>query len=191
MSQIAKNLSKALVLVPLLACLASLPAQAFDEAQFQKVYQQFAGNGNEEETANAFKDLLSKEPGHPLLMAYAGASTTKLATTTMLPWKKMAFAEEGLAMIDKALQLSANSDPAAMHGAVPQAFEVKLVSASTFLAVPDFMNRGTRGQTLLKEIIENKQFEQCPVSFKGAVWIRAANTAIKKNEIDDAKNIWR
>jgi hypothetical protein len=97
--------------------------------------------------------LLRAEPGNPVLMAYSGASTAMKSGTTMLPWKKMGFAEDGLALIDKALALLTPAHDAPLHRGTPAVLEVKLHAANTFLAVPGFMNRGERGAKLLGEVL--------------------------------------
>lgn len=173
-----------------LALALSGQALAFPEADFQQAVQQFrapSGAGGEEASAATFAALLKAEPGHPLLMAYSGAATTKLATTTMFPWKKMAYAEEGLNLLDKSLQLLGGANEGMQHEGVPVALEVRFVAANTFLAVPDFMKRGARGQKLLQEVLDHAQFGQAPLGFRGAVWMLAASTAMQQKRNDDAR----
>ena len=168
---------------------SSTQAMAFSEPEFQAAYQQFiqANKGSEESTAAAFNQLLKQDPGSPLIMAYAGASTGKLATTTVFPWKKMAYAEEGFATLEKALQLATSNEQAQSHGSTPVLLEVKFIAASTFLAVPPFMNRGPRGAKLLNDVLEHKQFDKAEPGFKGAVLMRAASLAKEQNRPEDAK----
>jgi hypothetical protein len=71
-------------------------ANAYSEADFQTAFQSLrAGAGNEERAAKAFQNLLSAEPGQPLLMAYAGSATSRLAVTTIFPWKKCRMRKRG------------------------------------------------------------------------------------------------
>jgi hypothetical protein len=167
---------------------ASNNAIAASEPEFQAALQQLtSATGSKEVAAESFAAMLKKEPTNPLLMAYSGSATSSLATTTSLPWKKMSYAEEGLAMLDKALQLVAASDGSEMHGTTPVLLEVKFAALNTFLAVPGFMNRGPRGEKLLSEVLAHKQFEQAPLGFRGAVWMRAARLALSQKRSDDAK----
>lgn len=167
--------------------LTSGKAMAFSESQFQVAFLQFSSaSGAEERAAESFTALLKKEPSNSLLMAYLGAATSRLAAVASWPWKKMSYAEEGMAMLDKALQLAAVAETE-MHGTIPVAIEVKFVAANTFLAVPGFMNRGPRGAKLLSEVIEHKQFNQTALGFRGAVWIRAARLALEQKRNEDAK----
>ncbi len=167
---------------------ASAKAMAASEPEFQAALQQLISpTGSKELAAESFSALLKKEPGNPLLMAYAGAAASSLATTTYFPWKKMSYAEDGMAMLDKALQLVAASDGSAMHGTTAVLLEVKFTASNTFLAVPGFMNRGPRGEQLLAEVLAHKQFEQAALGFRGAVWMRAARLALEQKRSDDAK----
>ncbi|MFZ6693946.1 hypothetical protein [Undibacterium sp. SXout20W] len=172
-------------------------ASAFSEPAFQSSFKKFtsaSGNTDTEQAAQEFQQLLNAEPANPLLMAYAGAATAKLATTTIFPWKKMSYAEDGMAKLDKALQITTNVDNLsnsnsgiAMHGNVPVTLEVKFVAANTFLAVPGFMNRAAQGQKLLNEILQHPQFINTVSSFRGAVWLRAANLALEQKHPELAK----
>src|SRR5205085_7024463 len=102
---IAASLAATLIVATPL-CAAAVPAPAFDAAfqQFQR-----ASTGGDEQTiesaADQFAKLAATEPGDPLLLAYSGAATAMRARTTVLPWRRLAFADDGLAQLDKALTL--------------------------------------------------------------------------------------
>ena len=179
-----------------LATLASLvaagPARAAADAPFQSAFQTFAqaqaGDKAAVDTAaDAFETLLKAEPTNPVLMAYAGASTTLKATTTSLPWKKMSFAEDGLAQLDKALAMLTPAHDVPIQRGTPGVLEVRFVAATTFLGVPPFMNRAERGAKLLGEVLASPLFERAPLPFKGAVWMRAGALADKEQRKDDAR----
>jgi hypothetical protein len=166
-------------------------AHAASEAAFQPAFQQFnnasmGDNSAVEPAAEAFETLLKAEPANPVLMAYAGASLAMKATTTMAPWKKMSFAEDGMAQIDKALAMLSPAHDAPMQHGTPGSLEVKFVAANTFLRVPSFMNRGARGSKLLADVLASPLFPQSPLPFQGAVWMRAAALATKEQRPDDA-----
>jgi hypothetical protein len=180
--------------IALAASLASLGATAFavPEAQFQPAFQQFikANAGNTaaiEQAAEAFSGLLKGEPANPVLMAYAGSATAMKAATTMLPWKKMTYAEDGLAQLDKALaMLNPAHDAPVQHG-TPGVLEVKFVASNTFLAVPGFMNRNERGAKLLGEVVDSPLLATAPLPFRGSVWLSAAKEASKAKNTAEAK----
>lgn len=167
-------------------------AWAISEAQFQPAFAQFiqATHGNEaaiEKSAEAFVALLAQEPLNPVLMAYAGAATTMKALTTMLPWKKMRYSEDGLAMLDKALAMLTATHNAPLQREVPAALEVRFVACNTFLAVPGFMNRGARGVKLLNDVLSNPLLASAPLSFRGDVWMKAAEEAAKDKRPAEAR----
>ena len=165
---------------------ASVPAQAFSEAAFQTAFTHLMNSHQSEQAAAAFTALQQSEPGNPLLLAYRGASTAKRAADTIFPWKKMTYAEEGMAMLDKALQLT--SAAPAMHGSVPQQLEVKLTAANTFLAVPGFMHRAAQAKQLINDILSDTRLAATPLAFRAAVWWCAAQQARSEKNLPLARN---
>ncbi len=167
-------------------------AHAVPEAQFQPAFDQFVQGNNGDESAiekaiDAFETLLKSEPGNPVLMAYAGAATSLKSRTTMLPWKKMRYAEDGLAMLDKALTLLTPEHDAPLQHQVPGSLEVRYIASNTYLGVPGFMNRGARGAKLLNDVLVSPLFVSSPVGFRGDVWLAAARLAAKEKRLDDAR----
>ena len=149
-------------------------AQAGDAAALQRA-------------ADAFETLLRAEPGNPVLLAYSGAATAMKSTTTMLPWKKMGFAEDGLAQLDKALDLLAPAHDAPLYRHTPAVLETRFTAANTFLAVPGFMNRGERGAKLLQQVLDSPLLATSPLPFRGVVWMRAGRQAHKDQRTADAR----
>jgi hypothetical protein len=176
-----------------LAALAiALPALALDPAAYEAAFQQFqrAAAGDKESiepAAQKFGALSAAEPADPVLLAYTGAATSMRATTTMLPWKKMSFAEDGLAQLDKALAMLAPAHEQLLHKGTPASLETRFVAASTFLSLPSMFNRQPRGAKLLDEVLASPQLAAAPLGFKGAVWMRAGNTALADKRPDDAR----
>jgi hypothetical protein len=167
-------------------------AHAVPEAQFQDAFAQFSqAQGGEdaaiERAAKTFASLSHGEPGSPVLLAYAGASTAMLAGTTFFPWKKMGYAEDGMAMLDKALAQLTPAQEAMSYGGLPAVLNVRFVAANTFLAVPKFMNRAAQGNKLLSEVLTSPLLTKAPLGFQGAVWLRAAKLAEVEHRADDAR----
>ena len=183
----------AVAAVFLLAMLAAVgQVRAAPEAAFQSAFQHFnqasAGDGGAlDKAAGEFDALLEAEPANPVLLAYVGASTAMKAGATLGPWKKMGYAEDGLAQIDKALAMLTPAHDAPVQHGTPGALEVKFIAANTFLAVPGFMNRGARGTKLLNEVLASPLFASAPLPFKGQVWMRAAALATQEQRAPDAK----
>lgn len=170
----------------------ALVAQALPDAAFNPAFDSFkrAGAGDKsaiEPSAEAFHKLRMTEPGNPVLLAYEGAATAMRAGTTMLPWRKMSYAEDGLAMIDKSLAMLTPAHDAPLQRGVSGSLEVRYVAANTFLAVPGFMNRADRGEKLMSEILASPLFATAPPGFQGTVWMRAAKLAQDQKKPDDAK----
>jgi len=185
----------ALTTVACLTLIFAAPLRAVAAAPaFEQALATFAQANNGERSAiepaaEAFETLLGAEPGNPVLMAYAGAAGAMRARTTLLPWKKMAYAEDGLAQLDKALALLRPTHDAPWQGGIPAALDVKFTAASTFLAVPGFMNRAARGARLLDEVLASPLFAAAPLSFKGRVWLRAAALAADEQRTADARRL--
>lgn len=183
------------VVLTLVLIVASFAMQAATDAVFQGAFEQFtkATAGDEsatEKAASSFANLLAAEPSNPVLMAYSGASTAMLARTTILPFKKLGYAEDGLAKLDKALALlTAASDEPIQHS-TPGSLEVKFVSATTMLAVPEFMNRNARGVKLLSEVVESPLLAKAPLAFRGQVLLRAGEVAAKERRLADARRLF-
>jgi len=189
--QSLSRLSRQLRVLSAVALMTSA-AHAVPEAQFEPAFQQFlqASRGNDaaiEKSADAFSALLKSEPSNPVLLAYAGASTSMKATTTWLPWKKMSHAEDGMAMLDKALALLTPAHNAALQHGTSAVLEVRFVAANTFLAVPGFMNRGARGAKLLNEVLTSPLLASSPLEFRGDVWLAGAALAAKEKRAEEAR----
>lgn len=179
-------------LLPLLALCVGLHAQAANPAQFQAAYTQFeqAQRGDGAAIAAAaeqFQALSDAEPADAVLRTYAGAAGALRARSTWLPWKKMGYAEDGLAQIDKALAQLRPADDAPRYRATPASLEVRFTAASTFLALPSMFNRHARGQKLLAEVMASPLFEASPVGFRGTVWLRASTEAAENNQPAEAR----
>jgi hypothetical protein len=165
---------------------------AVPAAQFQGAFEQFslARAGDEaaiDKSIQIFAALHQGEPTNPVLLAYLGAGTAMQANTTYLPWKKMGYAEDGLALLDKALTMLTPVHNNPVQHQVPGVLEVRLVAANTFLAVPGFMNRSARGAKLLGEVLGSPLLASAPLVFRADVWLAAARLAIREQRPDDAR----
>ncbi|NRF68836.1 hypothetical protein HLB44_17730 [Aquincola sp. S2] len=185
------TLAAALLLgATLLAPLA--PAHAADTAAYVAALNEFL-RGNEgaeaaiDAAAEQFNKLSQAEPNDPVLRAYAGASTSMRARTTLLPWKKMGHAEDGLAQIDKALALLTPQHDAPGYRGVPASLETRFTAAGTFLALPSMFNRQARGAKLLDEVAKSPLLDGSPLPFKAAVWLRAGQEAAKGQNAAEAR----
>jgi len=172
--------------------LGSQFAAAVPAAQFQAAFDEFVlarvgSSAAIERAAVTFASLQQVEPANPVVMAYAGATTAMLANTTWLPWKKLRHAEDGLALLDKSLAMLTPAHNAPLQHELPAALEVRYVAASTFLAVPGFMNRAARGARLLQEVADSPLLASSPLSFRVDVWMAAAHQATADKRLDEAR----
>lgn len=175
-------------------CIAS--AHALPEAALQAAVAQFteASKGKADATdasAEQFQALLKAEPGHPLLMSYLGATTTLKARDAWAPWKKMSYAEDGLALIDKAIGLLGPEHDQALVQGTPVSLQTRFVAANTFLGLPEMFNRGPRGRQLLEEIQASPLFAKAPGGFQGAVLMRSARQAEQAKDLPRARGLYQ
>ena len=180
-------LAAAALLAPLAPALAagSDAAVATALAEFQRALG--GQQSSIEPAAEQFAKLSKDEPGNPVLRAYAGAAAAMRASTTLLPWKKLSHAEDGLAQIDKALAQLTPAHDAPMYRHVPASLEVRFTAAGTFLAMPDMFNRRERGLKLLDEVAKSPLMASAPPPFQGVVWMRAGQEAAKAQRNAEAR----
>lgn len=172
------------------------PLWAATPAQFQAAYNSFtlAAEGQNDaidSAASQFQALSEQAPGDAVLLAYAGSAHGMRARASWLPWKKMAYAEDGLAQLDKALSLLRPADDTPRYHGVPASLETRFTAASTFLALPSMFNRHARGQKLLAEVMASPLFDTSPLGFKGAVWLRAGQEAAANSLPEQARTHWQ
>jgi hypothetical protein len=157
---------------------------AVSEPQFTAAFQQFqqalkGDDGAVDKAAEQFNSLLQAEPTDPVLLAYAGAATSLKARSALMPWKKMGFAEDGLAQIDKALALLQPAHDTLLHHGTPASLEARFVAATTFLGMPPMFHREARGSALLQEVLNSPLLARAPEAFQAAVRQRAQAQATK------------
>jgi len=171
---------------------AAGPARAADATSFELAFAQFqraaAGDtGAIDAAADSFTRLAAADPTDPVLLAYEGAAIALQARATLLPWKKMGFADDGLARIDKALTLIRPAHDSLLHRGTPASLEARFVAANTFLAMPAMFNRRARGAKLLDDVLGSPLFAASPLPFRGTVWLRAGVAAEADNRPADAR----
>jgi hypothetical protein len=159
---------------------AGVAAAARPDDELATAFDRFdqAGPANPaavDDAAERFARLSAARPADPVLRAYAGAALDA-ANTTLLPWRKMTYTEDGLALIDKALaQLASAHDqpctaacrrcwkPASWRPA-PSAGCRPCSTAASAAA-----SNWTRCSSPL--------LDSAPLPFRAVVWLRAARLA--------------
>ena len=164
---------------------ADTVAHAAALAQFNRAV---AGDDGAVDGALAhYRALMAAEPAQPVWRAYAGAATAMQARSTLLPWKKMAYADDGLALIDKALAQLSPAHDSQWVGGVPASLRVRFTAAATFNALPAMFNRGDRGARLMDELLKSPLLAAAPLAFRGAVWLSAADDAARAQRADESR----
>ena len=161
---------------------AGVAAAARPDDELAAAFERFdqAGPANPaavDDAAERFARLSAARPADPVLRAYAGATTSMRAVTTMLPWRKMTYTEDGLALVDKALAQLASVHEQPLHRGVPAVLETRFVAASTFLGLPAMFNRSERGRQQLDQVLGSPLLDSAPLPFRAVVWLRAARLA--------------
>ncbi|MFI4932355.1 MAG: hypothetical protein ACHP83_19080 [Burkholderiales bacterium] len=172
--------------------LAAKPACAADATSFEAAFAAFqrAAAGDEgaiDPAVKQFASLAEADPADPVMLAYSGAATALQARAAMLPWKKMSYADEGLARIDKALALLQPAHDTLLHRGTPASLEARFVAANTFIGMPAMFNRGARGRSLLEQVLQSPLLATSPLPFRGSVWLRAGVAAAADNRPADAR----
>ena len=140
-----------------------------------------------ERHAQRLMALTQRHPEDPLVLAYAGAAVARRATATLLPWRKIGYAEDGLALIDKALALLPAAADRSAPGEAPTGLETRLVAANTFLALPSMFHRGARGRQLLDGLLSHPQLPDTPAAFRSAVRFLAGEQAVREDRPAEAR----
>jgi hypothetical protein len=123
--------------------------------------------------ANRFRMLSRHHPDNPVYLAYFGASMTLQGRDAPNYINKRRLTEEGLATIDRALDLLS-----AKHDVNPSRYlDTLLVAANSFIHIPSFFNRYDRGKQLLRRILEHRDFDNMAPGFKAAAYMAAALVA--------------
>lgn len=163
---------------------ATYPATPDYLAAFQTFQRAYRGERDAiEPAAEQFVALSQARPGDPLTLAYAGSATTLRATTTWLPWRTMSHAEDGLAMLDRALALLGPAHDQQQIRGSALSLEVRFTAARTFLALPDEMfHRAARGQRLLDEVLASPLLATAALPLRGEIWLQAGQRAAEQKQ---------
>jgi hypothetical protein len=171
----------ALLLLVIATALFSAPSplQAADiESELSEARQVFLQGVDGDKHAvrdatNRFRSLSLNYPKEPVFVAYFGACMTLQGRDAPNGINKQRLTEEGLGKIDFALQQLADDK----NMPSIRRLDIKLVAANSFIYIPSFFNRYDRGKRLLKEILEDPDFNKMAPGFKSASYFAAAMVA--------------
>lgn len=186
--------------VILLVSLSVGPVYALPSEAMIQCYNQ-AAQGDEKLVEPLYTDLenlLAQEGASALSLVYLGSTRTLMGRDAFLPWKKMRYSEEGLAMIDKGLTLlSSHTNTSSEHTAhseehrsgLPTQMLAIAVAAATYTAMPDIFNHFERGYDLYLNLLADPQFQTQP--FASSAWIyRLAIVAALRGKDEEQAQLW-
>ncbi|WP_445358717.1 hypothetical protein [Microbulbifer sp. ANSA005] len=183
---------KRLLVIMALNLGVSVSSLAAQDAQMEGLYQKAAAQGGAaiEESYEAFKALQKDNPSDPIALFYLGASETLMAKESWLPWRKVSYAENGIARMDKALTIIEEMDnPGRSSQGMPQDLLLKGIAATTFTKVPKFFNSFDRGFELYHELMGDPRMGYMPPD--ATHWIYCG--ALQAAELEGDKelvNLW-
>lgn len=158
----------------LLLMLLNTTVSAVTQEEMREVREQFnSGLSNEDDNEavhERLQQLLQQEPDNPVLLAYYGSSETLLGKYAWMPWNKLGYANDGIAHIERALRLADETK-------APSLREVKLVAASTYVALPEMFNTFASGKKLVNELLRERKHNRWPDNFLYSLYSAAAKVA--------------
>ncbi|WNZ57810.1 hypothetical protein QT397_10830 [Microbulbifer sp. MKSA007] len=183
---------KRLLVIMALNLGVSVSSLAAQDAKMEDLYQKAAAQGGAaiEESYEAFKTLQKDNPSDPIVLFYLGASETLMAKESWLPWRKVSYAENGIARMDKALTIIEEMDnPGRSSQGMPQDLLLKGIAATTFTKVPKLFNSFDRGFELYHELMGDPRIGYMPPD--ATRWIYCGALQAAELEGDKALvNLW-
>lgn len=135
--------------------------------------------------ADLFHELSQQEPANPIYVVYEGSSNALRGGAASAPWEKMKLTEHGLDLLDRALAMLAPGDGRPDLGATPIGLEVRLVAASTFLALPELFHRFEDGKAVVEAAVGSPSFERAPPPLRAQLQLLAATIARREGRRPD------
>ncbi len=176
------------ILISLICSTANAAPQEVAPASFAQARQQFmaAYEGKGSDAAiDTFHALGASQPGHPLFLAYEGASNALKGRDASMPWDKMKYTEKGADQLEKALALLTPAHDEALFQGSPESVEVRLLAANTLLALPDFMNRRSQGKRALEAALASPALALSSTQTRASLFAAAARLAGKEQRSKD------
>lgn len=143
-----------------------------------------------ERAQRLFSQLLHKDAGNPLYLAYYGSTYTLQARDSLAPWTRIRLVNQGTALLDRALALlnhpaAGTSTVAARPDAGAAALETRLVAMATFIALPESLfHRRAAARREYQLAVSSPDFSAAPsdlrghLEYEGALIAREAGDAV-------------
>ncbi|WP_432451836.1 hypothetical protein ACRRS0_12350 [Agarivorans sp. QJM3NY_29] len=174
---------KKLTLASLLL-IVSYSAMADLEPQLLTRYFQ-AAQGDYSELEQLYQEMQTAQQGQPgdaWALFYLGATETLKGDDAWLPWRKLNFTADGLARMDKALNMIGPNHWQQQYRSLPQALYMQAMAAITYSSVPQFFNYQERGFELFRQVLADPQLLNAPVQASTWIYSFAIETALKQDQ---------
>lgn len=135
---------------------ASVTDKASDKAQATQAYDLYmiATEGDERAVTDAQALLKPLHPAYandPIVRAIEGGLLTLQGRAAYLPWNKLSYTNDGLAILAQANEgLTPDHDTLEFAG-LPATLQVKAIVGVSFIKVPSFFGRFDQGYEILKQ----------------------------------------
>lgn len=135
------------------------------------------------------KQAQEQDPSDAWTLFHYGAVEALKGDDAFLPWSKMRFTENGLARMDKALNMLDQQNWEQHFRGLPQALYMQASAAATFTSVPDFFKVSEQGLALFSDVIDHAEFNAAPAQATSWVYWRAIKAA-KQHDRDAQAEDW-
>jgi hypothetical protein len=176
------------------AVAAALPPNVPANLDTAKAQFEAGRAGSHDATERAqqlFSQLLHRDAGNPLYLAYYGSTYTLQARDSLAPWTRIKLINQGTAMLDRALAMLDHPPATARTVAArPEdgtaALETRLVAMAVFIALPETLfHRRAAARREYQRAVASPDFSAAPVDLQGHLQYEGALIA---REEGDAAN---
>ena len=174
---------KKLTLASLLLVCSYSASASINEQQLASYFQ--AAQGDYSQLDSLYKELQlahQQQPSDPWTLFYLGGTETLKGDDAWMPWTQMRYTEDGLARMDKALNMIGEEQWQQQYRYLPQAIYMQATAAVTFTSVPDFFNYQDQGMQLFKQVLNDQRFLQSPAQATSWVYRFAVEAALNNQQ---------
>ncbi|WP_163131955.1 hypothetical protein [Agarivorans sp. Alg241-V36] len=174
---------KKLTLASLLLVCSYSASASINEQQLATYYQATQGDYSQLDTL--YKELQQahqQQPSDPWTLFYLGGTETLKGDDAWMPWSKMSYTEDGLARMNKALNMISEQQWQQQYRHLPQAIFMQATAAVTYTRVPDFFNYQDQGMQLFKQVLNDQRFLQSPAPATSWVYRFAIEAALNNQQ---------
>jgi hypothetical protein len=135
-----------------------------------------------------FSQLLARDAGNPLYLAYYGSTFTLQARDSRAPWTRIKLINQGTALLDRALALldhpPASARTVAMRpGTGTTTLETRLVAMAVFIALPETLfHRHAAAKREYQRAVASPEFHTAPPDLQGHLQYEGALIAREEGD---------